>query len=211
MCGPMAIGAAVGAGSSLLGIKDENKRIGAEIAAQNATKQNMVKSMNYEVANLSIEQRNQFDQAVQQLQNNSIDSIRNQGMIAAALGETNLQGRTTDAVMREVQGQDARVKDSIKDNHQRAWTSLQQNKEATIMQTQSSLDGMPKIQTPSAFSQILKVAGGAVSGATMGSNVGGMVSSAGGISGVTSSITGMFGKTGANTGMGNAAGGLKIR
>lgn len=168
MCGFMAAGAAIGGISSIMGLREQNKEIGRQIAAQNAQKTLMVREMNYNLSSLDQEQKDQFDQAVTTLQGNSVNSIRNQGMIEAALGESNLEGRTMDAVMREVRGQDARVADSIRDSYGKSWTGLQNAKETSIMETQSSLDGMPQIRGPSTFSQILSVGTGALQGAQMG-------------------------------------------
>lgn len=193
MCNPLAF-AAVGAGGALLGDRDEQKQLGQSIAAQNAQKKQMVRSLNYELSSISQEQRDQYDQAVASLQANSINSIRNQGMLEAALGETNLEGRSTQAVIREVQGQDARVADSIRDSYQRSHTGLQHSKETAVMQTQSALDGMPKIKGQSTFSRILNVANGGMQGYAFGASPTGKS--------LSTSI-----KTGANTAMNYLKGG----
>lgn len=223
--------AAVGVAGKLMGNKKEDKAIGEEIGKLNAQKQETVRQLNYEIAGLDQEQRDQFDQAVSQLQANSINSIRNQGMIRAALGETNLEGRSMDAVMREVEGQDARVADSIRDNYARSWTGIQANKISGVLQTQSSLDGMPTIKGPSAFARTMGVMQAGVQGwMGGGSGVSGIAStlmgaassSQGGAStgfdkfgaGVSSIFNAFKGSggggTGANTGV-NAAQGLRMR
>lgn len=225
MCGPALAMAGASVGMQLLGNRAEDKAIGQQIAAQNAMKQQKVRELNYNLASLSREQVDQFDQAVTQLQGQSINSLRNQGMLYAALGETNLEGRSMDAVMREVEGQDARVSDSIRDSYGKSWQGLQYAKETNILETQSSLDGMPKIKTPSAFGRTLGVIGAGLDGFGMGGDVakgiGSVLSSAGGgssggitagIKGITGMVTGLFGGggTGANTGL-NAAGGLRVQ
>lgn len=235
MCYAQIAMMAVNVGMQVMGNNKEDKAIGAEIGKLNAQKQQKVRELNYNISSLSREQVDQFDQAVTQLQGNSINSIRNQGMLEAALGETNLQGRSTDSVLREVQGQDARVADSIRDNYKRSFQGLQYAKETNILETQSSLDGMPTIKGPSAFSRTMGIINAGAEGWSMGGSwssmaqgAGGMLgragyassgqqsggSSGGGMGGILGMFGGMFGGgggTGANTGMGgNAGGGLKM-
>lgn len=233
MCYAQVAMAAVNVGMQVMGNNKEDKEIGAQIAKLNAQKQQKVRELNYNLAALSQEQRDQFDAAVTQLQGNSINSIRNQGMLEAALGDTNLEGRSMDSVMREVRGQDARVADSIRDNYGKSWTGLQYQKETNIMETQSSLDGMPTIKGPSAFSRTMGIINAGAEGWSMGGSWadmakggGGFLDRAGyassgkqsggggggGFGGIMSMFGGMFGgagKTGANMG-GNAGGGLRM-
>lgn len=193
MCDPgsaMIAGATVGGLSGIAGAKDNAKQIGEQIAAQNATKVSVVKSMNYDLANLSQEQRDQYDQAVAQLQANSINSIRNQGMIRAAFGESGLEGRSVDRVMREVEGQDARVADSIRGSFKDSFVGLQSQKELTVLNADAQIKGMPKINKPSSTSVVLGIASSMMSGASTGGQLYGMGAKAG-----------AWGGTGANTGL----------
>ena len=186
----MGGGAILGGLTGISGAKDEAKQIGEQIAAQNATKVSLVKSMNYDLANLSQEQRDQYDQAVSQLQANSINSIRNQGMIRAAFGESGLEGRSVDHVMREVEGQDARVADSIRGSFKDSFVGLQSQKELTVLNADAQIKGMPKINKPSSTSVMLGIASSMMSGASTGGQLYGMGVKAG-----------VWGGTGANTGL----------
>lgn len=186
----MGGGAILGGLTGFAGAKDQAKQIGEQIAAQNATKVSVVKSMNYDLANLSQEQRDQYDQAVAQLQANSINSIRNQGMIRAAFGESGLEGRSVDRVMREVEGQDARVADSIRGSFKDSFVGLQSQKELTVLNADAQIKGMPKINKPSSTSVMLGIASSMMSGASTGGQLYGMGAKAG-----------AWGGTGANTGL----------
>lgn len=197
MCYAQVAMAGANIGMTLLGNRQQDKQIGSEIAKLNAQKREKVREMNYNIANLSQEQRDQFDQAVTQLQGNSINSIRNQGMIEAALGETGLEGRSMDSVMREVRGQDARVADSIRDSYGKSWTGLQYAKESSVMETQSSLDGMPTIKGPSGFSRAL----GIVEAGVSGYSTGGKIAQIGKDTGLTSKAGALLSKVGANLGI----------
>lgn len=174
MCDPgsaMIAGATVGGLSGIAGAKDNAKQIGEQIAAQNATKLSVVKSLNYDLAGLSQEQRNQYDQAIAQLQANSINSIRNQGMIRAAFGESGLEGRSVDSVIREVEGQDARVADSIRGSFKDSFVGLQSQKEAAVLNADAQIKGMPKIIKPSSASVTLGIATSMLNGASTGAQV----------------------------------------
>lgn len=166
-----AVGAGLGVIGAIVGQKEQDKQLGAQVAAQEATKTNMIRTMNYDIASKSQEQRDLYDQAIAQLQANSINAIRNQGMLTAALGESGLEGRSVDRVLREVQGQDARVADSIRGDFGKQFGSVQYNKELDVMNTEASLKGIPKITGPSSASRILGVVNGGLQGFSMGSQV----------------------------------------
>lgn len=173
MCNPAAAagtGAVVGGASAIVGARDNAKAIGEQIAAQNAQKLAMVKSLNYDLVNLSQEQRDQYDQAVAQLQANSINSIRNQGMIRAAFGESGVEGRSVDRVIREVEGQDSRVADSIKGSFKDSFAGLQQQKEAAVLSADAQIKGLPKINKPSSAAVALNIASGIMQGGSAGLN-----------------------------------------
>lgn len=189
----MAGGAVIGGISGYQGAKDQAKQISEQIAAQNATKLATVKTMNYDLANLSQEQRDQYDQAIAQLQANSVNSIRNQGMVRAAFGESGVEGRSVDRAMREIEGQDARVADSIKWSYKDSFVGLQQQKEVAVLNADAQIKGMPKINKPSSTSVMLGIASSMMSGASMGGQMYGMGADAG--------AWGGGGGTGANTGM----------
>lgn len=192
----MAGGAVLGGLSGYQNAKDEARQIGEQIAAQNATKRSIVKSMNYDLANLSQEQRDQYDQAIAQLQANSINSIRNQGMIRAAFGESGVEGRSVDQVMREVEGQDARVADSIRGSFKDSFVGLQQQKEVAVLNADAQIKGMPKINKPSSTSVLLGITSSMMSGASLGGQMYGMGADAGMWGGGTGANTGLTKKGG---------------
>lgn len=173
MCAPVMAGmAVVGALSAVSGQRDQAKQIGSQITAQNAQKLETVRQMNYELASIDQEQRDLYEDAVAQLQSNSINSLRNQGSIAAAFGESGLEGRSVDAALREVRGQDARVADSIRGSYSKGFAGNQYAKEVAVLNADSSIKGMPRIQGPSTVSNVLGVINGGLSGAATGANMG---------------------------------------
>ena len=174
----MATMAAVSVAGAVSGQKDQQKMIGSQIAAQNAQKQETVKQMNYDIASKSAEQRDAYDEAVSQLQGNSINALRNQGSIQAAFGESNLEGRSVDAALREVRGQDARVADSVRAGSEKQIASSQYGKEMAVLNADSSIKGMPRITGPSTASNVLGAVNAGLQGASMGASMGSAMSKA---------------------------------
>lgn len=164
------IGGVIGGANAYMGAKENAAEIGNQIAAQNASKLSTIKSMNYELANLSQGQRDQYAATVTQLQEASIQSIRNQGTIRAAMGDSGLEGRSMDAVMREVEGQDLRASESLKANYMDSFWSIQSQKETTVLNADAAIKGMPTIRKPSSTAVMLGVVSGAINGSTAGMN-----------------------------------------
>lgn len=172
MCNPaMIIGAGAGAAAGIAGDREQQKALGAQVVAQNATKQNIIKQMNYDVVALNQEKRDIYDGAVTQLTTASINAYRNQGMIEAALGETGVEGRSVDRVLREVRGQDARVAAGIKESAVNQQRGNIYNQEMTVRNADSSIKGMPVIRGPSMFSRVLNVVSSTATGASAGSAI----------------------------------------
>lgn len=174
MCSPTAAmvgGSVVGGMSAYANAKDQAKQIGEQIAAQNATKLSLVKSMNYDLVNLSQEQRDNYDQAIAQLQSNSINAIRNQGMLRVAFGESGLEGRSVNATLREVSGQESRVADSIRGSYMDSFYGLQQQKEMAVLNADAQIKGMPTINKPSSSAVMLNIASSMVNGASTGNTL----------------------------------------
>lgn len=179
MCLPVVM-ASVAVAGAVSGQRDASKAMGAQIAAQNASKMNTVRSLNYDLVARSQEQRDEYDNAVAQLQGNSINAIRNQGMIEAAFGESGLEGRSVDAALRDVRGQDARVADSVRGSFRNSFAGKEYNKEVAVLNADASIKGMPQIRGPSTMSNVLGVVNAGLSGAAVGANMSGMAAKAGG-------------------------------
>jgi hypothetical protein len=163
--------AALGTISALSGQKDQADAVGRAREAQAAQARELVKQMNYKDVALNQQDRDNYDQAVKQLEENSINAIRNRGMIQAALSETGLEGRSVDALVREVEGSDARRADSIRANYTTQRRGIQYESEMSHSQTQGAITGMPSIAGPSAVSSALSVINGGMAGAAAGASL----------------------------------------
>lgn len=182
MCEPVTIGmgimAAVGVATAASAQKDQADQIGDARAAQAGQARQLIKSMNYKDQQLNQEDRNSYEQAQQQLETNSINAMRNRGMIEAAFADSGLEGRSVDAVIREVKGQDARVDDSIRADYLNTHRGVQSQSEQNYMETDAAISGQAKIRGPSTVSQTLQVINGGMQGAQAGAALGGAYKSA---------------------------------
>lgn len=172
MCEPLTIGMAiVGAGTAIFGQRDQAKMVGEARAAQARQNRESIKQFNYRDAQLNQQDRNEYEAAQQQLENNSINALRNRGMIEAAFAESGVEGRSVDRVIREVEGQDARVADSIRADYAAGRRTTQGQSEQNFLETTGAISGQAKIRGASSVSSTLAVINGGVQGFAMGSSI----------------------------------------
>ncbi|UCR90942.1 putative internal virion protein B [Ralstonia phage RpY2] len=174
----MGIMAVVGMASAASAQKDQADQIGDARAAQAGQARQLIKQMNYKDGQLNQEDRNAYEQAQQQLETNSINAMRNRGMIEAAFAESGVEGRSVDSVIREVKGQDARVADSIRADYMNQRRGIQSASEQNYMETTGAISGQAKIRGPSNVSQTLQVINGGMQGAQAGASMGNAYSAA---------------------------------
>lgn len=194
MCEPTSIMigmAAVGGASALNANKAQAKQAGAAIAQQNAQKQEIIRQTNYDAVAGRQEAVNARDAAVQQLSELNINAIRNQGMVMAAFGESGLEGRSQRAVVRELEGTQARQSDAIRQGLTEQERSVQYALETGQLSAIGQIKGMGKIEGPDKTSQFFNVLSGTLGGASQGMQLSGALQSAGYMKPA---------KTGANTG-----------
>lgn len=163
--------AVVGAATALSGQKDQAKAIGEQRVQQSRQATEAIKQFNYKDTQLQGQDRDNYDAAVRQLTDANINSIRNTGLINAAFSESGVEGRSVDAVVREVAGGDARVRDSIRQGYSDSRKGIQQDSEVNLMQTQAQIGGMGTIRGPSAVSSALGVINGGLQGAAAGQSM----------------------------------------
>lgn len=174
MCDPVTAAVVMGGAgmaSAISGQRDQDKAMGRAVAQQNAQKQEIVRQMNYEAVAGNQEKRDQFDQAVVQLSENSINAIRNQGMLQAAFAESGVEGRSVDAVLREARGQEARNADSTRAGYENVERGINYNIETGQLSTIGQIKGMGKIEGPSTASRVLGVINGGLQGASTGASM----------------------------------------
>lgn len=172
MCEPMTIMAGVGAGMAVLGSvsgqKDQADLIGEQRKAQARNATEMIKQFNFRDQQLNDQDRAERDKVIGELTNANIAAIRNQSMLSAAFGETGLEGRSIDAVMRDVEGASAQQRAGIQDKYLQTRRGIQSQSEQNAAQTQAGINGIPKINAPSGVSQALGTINAGMQGAQAG-------------------------------------------
>lgn len=129
-------------------------------AQMNQQAQTAFTKMNYAFQDYEIERVDAFDAAVAELDKVSHNAMRVNSGVEAAVNET-MSGRTAKMLVRNVEGDTARTKASIKDNFARKSTEIDLNKERSLLSTKDYINNLnasaPKM--PSHFSNAISTAG----------------------------------------------------
>lgn len=157
---------------------NQAKAEGAARDAQNRQAQEMVKQMNYSDANLKMQERDLKEQQVQELTETTLNGIRNQGMVRAAVAESGLEGNSMNRIERDVEGQTVKERAGITDSYNRDYAAIFGNRIANIQNTQSAISGQGKIIKTSPLAHALNVTSAGMQGYAAGEQFAG--SSSGG-------------------------------
>lgn len=143
MCEPVSIGMAVVAvAGSVMGAHDKAKAEGQAEDAKRKSQMEMVKQMNIANADLNLQAQDKGDQARQQLTEVNLKSLRNRGMLNAAIGESGLSGNSMDRIKQVSQAQTDREAQSIRDNYKRDYQAIFANQVGNVENTKSQLKSM---------------------------------------------------------------------
>lgn len=167
------IGAVVGGGSSIIGIKRGNR---SQIKAFKKQMQYLQMNYNYNQAALDRQERSMYDSAMVELFNLSVNAHQNNAQIEAALAETGTEGRSSKKIEQTVNGQTARQETAVKESYTQQVWDVRGKKDALYISTKAEVDqskdalrsnlvgGFP------AFMQVLSSAaqGAAIGAATAG-------------------------------------------
>lgn len=167
------IGAVVGGGSSLYGIKKGNR---SQIKAFKKQMQYLQMNYNYNQAALDRQERSMYDSAMVELFNLSVNAHQNNAQIEAALAETGTEGRSSKKIEQTIHGQTARQETAVKEAYTQQVWDVRGKKDALYISTKAEVDqskdalrsnlvgGFP------AFMQVLSSAaqGAAIGAATAG-------------------------------------------
>lgn len=140
-------------------------------AQMNQQAQAAFTQMNYAFQDYELERVDAFDAAVAELDKVSHNAMRVNSGVEAAVNET-MSGRTAKMLVRNVEGDTARTKASIKDNFARKSNEIDLNKERSLLSTKDYINNLnasaPKM--PSRFSNFLSTAGVALDAYTQTQN-----------------------------------------
>lgn len=155
-------------GGNYLGQKAQYKQAQAQIDAQAKA---AITQMNYAFQNYEQERVDSFDSAVAEIMKVRQNAQQLNSGVKAAVNE-NATGRTANLIVRNVEGDTARVIGSVKDNYARKSNEIDLNEDATFKSTSSYIDNLnasaPKM--PGRFANFLSTAATALPIATQALN-----------------------------------------
>lgn len=176
MCEPTTIMLAVmavSAASATSAAADQAKAQGKQEDAKRKSQIEMVRQMNIANADLNLEAKDKAEQARQQLTDINLKSLRNKGMIAAAIGESNLAGNSMDRVRRVSDAESSREKMGVMDNYQRDYQTIFANQVGNVENTKSQMRSMAPVMRTSKLANALNVVSAGVNGYAAGSSIAG--------------------------------------
>lgn len=167
------IGAVVGGGSSLYGIKKGNRN---QIKAFKKQMQYLQMNYNYNQAALDRQERSMYDSAMVELFNLSLNAHQNNAQVEAALAETGTEGRSSKKIEQTIHGQTARQETAVKEAYTQQVWDVRGKKDALYISTKAEVDQSKDVLRSNlvggfpAFMQVLSSAaqGAAIGAATAG-------------------------------------------
>lgn len=187
----IGVGSAVGAftfgGSSILGMKRQNRNA---LAAFKKQIKYLQLNYNYNQAALDRQERSMYDNALGELFSLSLNAYQNNSQIEAAIAETGLEGRSQEKIKQTVRGQTARQETATKEAYMMDVWNIRSQKDALYIQTKAAVeqarDNLDNnlIYGSKAFQQFL---GSTIQGAAVGASVAGFAGSAIGAAGAGAS------------------------
>ncbi|WP_171935779.1 hypothetical protein [Escherichia coli] len=180
MCEPVSIGMGIMAvAGAAMSASSQAKAEGAAIDAQNRQAQEMVKQMNYSDANLKMQERDLKEQQMAELTETTLNGVRNQGMVRAAVAESGLEGNSMDRIERQVEGDTVKERAGITESYNRDYAAIFGNRIANIENTKSAIRGQGKIIKTSPLAHALNVVNAGMQGYAAGKSISGASSSGG--------------------------------
>lgn len=160
MCDPtfgIATMTALAVSGALMGAHDKAKAEGQAKDAQRKSQIEMIKQMNIANADLDLQAKDKAEQANQQMTEINLKSLRNRGMVAAAIGESNLAGSSMGRIKRVAENETFREKMSVLDNYQRDYQTIFANKVGNVENTKSAMKSQAPIFRSSKLASALDV------------------------------------------------------
>lgn len=190
----IGVGSAVGAvtfgGSSIYGMKKQNRNA---LAAFKKQMKYLQINYNYNQAALDRQERSMYDNALGELFALSLNAYQNNSQVEAAIAETGLEGRSQEKIKQTVRGQTARQETATKEAYMMDVWNVRSQKDALYIQTKASVEQARDnlnnnlIYGSKAFQQFL---GSTIQGAAVGAATAGFAGSAIGASGAGAGASG---------------------
>lgn len=158
MCEPVSLSmAALAVTGAAVGASERAKAEGQAEDARRKSQIEMIKQMNSANADLGLQARDKAEQAQQQLTEINLKSLRNRGMVAAAIGESNLSGNSMDRIKRVADAESSREKVGVMDNYQRDYQTIFANQVGNVENTKSAIRSSAPVFRTSKLANALDV------------------------------------------------------
>lgn len=148
MCWMAAIPIAMAGAQALSSQNSANQATAAQITAMRLQSREQLRQMNIQNADLSLQQRGILEEAQDELTAQNMQKVQAMGSIRAAIGESNLEGRSMERVQRVTEGDFIREANKVTDNYKRDYAAIFQQKvglyESTVSQIKASNRSEPK-------------------------------------------------------------------
>lgn len=139
MCWMAAIPIAMMGAQSLSNSYASAKATGAEITAMRRQSKEQIKQMNIQNADLTLQQRDELEEAQDELTSQSLQKVQAMGSIRAAIGEGNLEGASLDRVQRITEGDYIREANKVTENYHRNYAAIFQQQVGLTESTKSQI------------------------------------------------------------------------
>lgn len=151
MCWMAAIPIAMAGAQALSSQNSENKAIAAQISASREQSREQLRQMNIQNADLTLQQRGLLEEAQDELTAQNMQKVQAMGSIRAAIGESNLEGRSMQRIQNISEGDFIREANKVTDNYKRDYASIFQQqvglRESTMAQIKARQKSEPKMKS----------------------------------------------------------------
>ena len=132
MCWMVAIPIAMAAAQQVMGNQQKQEAVAGQIDQIRRQKIQMITKMNYDDKDLQLQERQSYQDTVNQLSQNSMQNVRNMGTVRAAMGETMLSGNSFDRIQRVTQGDFIRSQMGLNENYENTANQVAAMKEPKL-------------------------------------------------------------------------------
>lgn len=124
MCWMAAIPIAMAGAQAISGQATEANVLGAQINAGRRQAMELLKQTNIQNADLTLQAKSNLEEASAELSTQNMQKVQAMGAIRAAIGESNLEGRSMERIQRVTEGQFVREANMVTENYRRNYQAI---------------------------------------------------------------------------------------
>lgn len=148
MCWVAAIPIAMAGAQAISGQATEASLMGAQINAGRRQAMELLKQTNIQNADLTLQAKSNLEEASAELSTQNMQKVQAMGAIRAAIGESNLEGRSMERIQRVAEGQFVREANMVTENYRRNYQAIFAQQigahQSTVSQIKEIYKGEPK-------------------------------------------------------------------